>query len=158
MTRKHRAGKCFRCGADLRAVRVTYEFDVGDTEFAADVPGFRCSNCGEELSDGEAMVRREMEAAVLLTRYKPFGEAIRFLRTVVSLRAKDFAELVGVAPETVSRWENGVREIDAAAWGHLCSMVLDASSGTTTTLDRLRANALVRDRAVPRKKLILKPA
>lgn len=158
MTTKQRAGNCYKCGTPLRAVRVTYEFDVGDTEFAADIPGFLCPNCGEELSDGAAMVKRELEAAVLLTSYKPFPQAIGFCRGAIGLRAKEFAELVGVAPETVSRWENGVREIDAAAWGLLCNMVLDASAGNTTTLDRLRANAEVRDRPVPRKRLTLKPA
>ena len=88
MTKKQRAGKCYQCGAALRAVAVAYEFDVGPTEFVAEVPGFLCPNCGEELSDGPAMVKSELEAAVRLTSYKPFAEAIGFLRGAVGLRAR----------------------------------------------------------------------
>lgn len=161
MTAKRRTRevrKCFECGAPLRDVKVRYDFSVGESHFSSDVPALLCTGCGRELTDGGAMAKRELQAAVVLTGYKPSADAIRFFRSVLALRAKEFAELVGVAPETVSRWENSVREIDAAAWGHLCSMVLDASSGSTTTRDRLRANAEVRDRPVPRKRLTLKPA
>ena len=150
--------KCPECGGTLRAKNVDYQFNVGGAVFSADVRALVCAKCGEELTDGAAMVRREIDAAVVLTGYKPSADAIRFFRSVLGLKAKDFADLVGVAAETVSRWENGVREIDAAAWAHLCSMVLDKSAGTTTTIDRLRANADVRDRPLPSKKLVLKPA
>ena len=54
-----------------------------------------CAKCGEELADGAAMTKRELEAAVLLTSYKPSADAIRFFRSVLSLKAKDFADLVG---------------------------------------------------------------
>jgi transcriptional regulator with XRE-family HTH domain len=80
------------------------------------------------------------------------------LRSVLNLKAKAFAELVGVSPETVSRWENRVRSIDAAAWAHLCSMVLDKAAGTSTTLDRLRATAEVRERRIPSRRHVLKSA
>lgn len=150
--------KCPECGGPLRAKNVDYSFSVGRAAFSGDVPALICSKCGEELADGAAMARLELDAAVVLTGYKPSADAIRFFRSVLNLKGKDFADLVGVAAETVSRWENGVREIDAAAWGHLCSMVLDKSTGATTTIDRLRANAEVRDRSIPAKKLVLKPA
>ena len=150
--------KCPECGRPLRSKRVNYEFNVGSAVFSGDVRALVCEKCGEELTDGSEMVRLELEAAVVLTLYKPAGDAIRFFRSVLNLKAMEFAELVGVAAETVSRWENGVREIDAAAWAHLCSMVMDKSLGVTTALDRLRANAEVRDRPVPTRKLVLKPA
>lgn len=150
--------KCPECGGRLRTKNVDYQFNVGGAVFSGDIRALVCAKCGEELTDGGAMARRELDAAVVLTGYRPSADAIRFFRSVLNLKAKDFADLVGVAAETVSRWENGVRDVDAAAWGHLCSMVLDEAAGTTTTLDRLRANAEVRDRPVPSKKLVLKPA
>ena len=149
--------KCPTCGRARRAKSVDYQFNVGPALFSGDVPALVCSNCDEELTDGAAMVQRELDAAVVLTGYKPSGDAVRFFRSVLNLKAKDFADLVGVAPETVSRWENGVREIDLAAWAHLCSMVLDCAAGVTTTLDRLRAAVGVRQRALPAKRLVLKP-
>ena len=150
--------KCPECGGPLRAKNVDYQFSVGGASFSGDVRALACAGCGEELTDGAAMAKLELDAAVVLTGYKPSADAIRFFRSVLNLKGKDFADLVGVAAETVSRWENGVREIDAAAWGHLCSMILDRSNGATTTIDRLRANSEARERAVPTRKLTLKPA
>lgn len=150
--------KCPMCGGSLRATTVAYQFEVGDADFTGSVRAHVCRECGEELTEGPAMCERELDAAVVLTRYKPSSEAIRFFRSVLNLKGNAFAELVGVAPETVSRWENGVRPIDAAAWGHLCGMVLDEASGSTTTLERLRANVVAREKPLPAKKLVLKPA
>lgn len=150
--------KCPECGGPLRAKNVDHQFNVGGAVFSGSVHALTCAKCGEELTDGAAMAKLELDAAVVLTGYKPSADSIRFFRSVLNLKGKDFADLVGVAAETVSRWENGVREIDAAAWGHLCSMVLDKSTDATTTLDRLRANADARDRPIPSKKLVLKPA
>lgn len=40
---------------------------------------------------------------------KLLGSEIRFLRKVIGLRSKEFAEKMGIDPATVSRWENDVR-------------------------------------------------
>jgi transcriptional regulator with XRE-family HTH domain len=57
---------------------------------------------------------------------------------VLGLRAADLAELLDVAAETVSRWENAQRTVDRPAWVALSAMVLDRIEGGTRTLDRLR--------------------
>jgi hypothetical protein len=48
------------------------------------------------------------------------------------------ADLLGVTPETMSRWENGQRPVDRAAWLTLGSVVLEQASRRPETLERLR--------------------
>jgi transcriptional regulator with XRE-family HTH domain len=67
------------------------------------------------------------------------GEAFRFMRKVLGIPAIELAELLDVAPETVSRWENGKLPIERRALALLASMVLDRVEGVTTTLERLRS-------------------
>lgn len=69
---------------------------------------WRCNSCGEE----EIEIPRIEELHSLLSkevakrpgRLKP-GE-IRWLRTHLGYSSVDFADLMGVTPETVSRWES----------------------------------------------------
>ncbi len=44
-------------------------------------------------------------------------ETFRFMRKTLGLRAADLAELLDVAPETVSRWERGVLPVEHRAFG-----------------------------------------
>lgn len=97
--------------------------------------------CGEsliayaDLADAEPSVTR---ALVAVGWAHP--DALRWLRKAAALRANELAGLLGVAPETVSRWEHGTRTIDRAALALVASLALDALDGVTTTRDRLRAS------------------
>ena len=53
----------------------------------------------------------------------------------------DLADLLDVAPETVSRWENGHRSADRSVWNTLADLLANAVEGKTTTLDLLRQKA-----------------
>lgn len=72
---------------------------------------------------------------------KPTGEKFRFLRKQAELPAKELAGLLGVTPETVSRWEGGKHEIPLAVWALLGVLVGEHRSKSTTTMDRLRGMA-----------------
>lgn len=65
----------------------------------------RCEACGSQLLPDEAfakvMDQLRREAKLLMP------SEIRAGRNNLKLSQKDFAYLLGVAPETVSRWENG---------------------------------------------------
>jgi DNA-binding transcriptional regulator YiaG len=69
------------------------------------------------------------------------GEAFRFMRKAIGLPATELAELLGVARETISRWENGERPVDRGALAVLGGLVEDRCNGTTSTRDRLQAIA-----------------
>jgi putative zinc finger/helix-turn-helix YgiT family protein len=66
---------------------------------------FRCRNCGEAVLDTEAneqISRAFRRQAGLLT-----PEEIRQKREALGLKQKELAERLGVAKETLSRWETG---------------------------------------------------
>lgn len=72
------------------------------------VPVRRCPSCGEEflvipaIEELHRLIARDLARS--RGRLRP-GE-IRFLRTYLGYSSADFAGLVGVSPETVSRWES----------------------------------------------------
>ena len=53
-----------------------------------------------------------------------FQQRIKALRRKMRLKQPDFAELVGVSPITISRWENGQNDPTDLAWARI--EVLDA--------------------------------
>lgn len=131
--------KCVTCGGKkFRTMQVEDEFKVGGASFVARLPAQECLSCHEKFIEGPSMVAAELQAAVVLSGHSPTPETFRFLRTVLRMKAGDLAELLDVAPETLSRWENGKREqINRASWLLLCSMVQDMAAGLETTRKRL---------------------
>ncbi len=135
---KEEASQCVSCGE--RAVRkgeVALEREVGEHLFSATVSGLVCSACGEsitELQDGE---RFDLAVAEILAEAAPTGDAFRFLRKVVGLRARDLARMLGLTGDTISRWENGKYAIDRAAFFVLGQIVRERRAGGTAMLDLL---------------------
>ncbi|MCB2186441.1 MAG: helix-turn-helix domain-containing protein [Deltaproteobacteria bacterium] len=72
--------------------------------------------CGEEMVGIPRLAQLNSRIGRdLLT--KPFllnGPEIRFLRKNMGVLAKELAELMAVAPETISRWENDKQAIEAS--------------------------------------------
>jgi DNA-binding transcriptional regulator YiaG len=113
---------------------------VAGRTFSRQVPVLRCEKCGETYFQGNDLLEVEIEAAGVIAREGPSnGETFRFMRKALGLRAVDLAELLGVAPETLSRWENGQRPVDRAAWVALGAMAQERLEGRTTMLERLKA-------------------
>jgi DNA-binding transcriptional regulator YiaG len=78
--------------------------------------GKRCSSCGEELYDYEELGRQDaLIADALVARGVRTGAEFVFGRKSADLKAVDVAELFGVRPETVWRWEHGETEIPRTA-------------------------------------------
>lgn len=132
---------CQNCGfAELEQTEVTDSFQVDHHLFEAKLPSLRCPKCGTTYTHGPAVEAFERAAAVILVRYGQMsGPIARFLRKVLGLRAKDLAGLLDVTPETVSRWENGERDVARSAAALLGAMVLDLEAGRSTALDALQA-------------------
>lgn len=133
--------RCARCGGDsLVAAVVSEVMEVDGRTFEAELPATRCESCGEIYFDLGTIGTFEMlVAAKLVELGARSGAALRFMRKAMGMRAVDLAELLDVAPETLSRWENEQREVDLGTLMTVGSLVLDAARGASATLDRLKA-------------------
>ena len=119
---------CVVCGGKMVKKGDTYQYDEcglrGVTLVGVTVR--ECEKCGERevaIPNIEGLHRC---IARSLTQRKSalLGAEVRFLRKWLGYSAQDFAGLIGVTPETVSRWENGKRDIPAVADRALRLMVL----------------------------------
>ena len=78
--------------------------------------GQHCSSCGEQLFDYEELGRQDaLIADAIVERGVRTGAEFAFVRKSAGLKAIEVAELFGVRPETVSRWEHGESEIPRTA-------------------------------------------
>jgi len=69
----------------------------------------RCPECADEevtIPNIEGL-HRALALAIVSKRPRLAPEEIRFLRKYLGLSSGDFAQHIGVSPETVSRWELG---------------------------------------------------
>ncbi len=135
--------RCAACNAGTaKPADVELRREIDGHLFTAAVRGFRCEACGEEIYEALDIERFDAAVALALARSGAGGgEVFRLMRKVIGLRAADLAELLGVAPETLSRWETGKHPIDHGALALLSLLVIDHTQGVTSTLDALRDRA-----------------
>jgi putative zinc finger/helix-turn-helix YgiT family protein len=133
--------QCPNCGAaavERRTIR--RKRHVAGCEFTADLQARVCTGCG--TSYFEDRVVGQFDAAVA-ARLAEAGvtdpAALKFMRKVTGLQGKEFAELLGVRPETVSRWEQGKRPVDRATYAVMRQLVYERARGLTSTTDYLRS-------------------
>jgi transcriptional regulator with XRE-family HTH domain len=113
--------KCAKCGADVRTeVLPCYEAKnelqgMGVALFDC-VKQSKCSGCGATQEFIPDMVGLLSAVAVCRATvpWKLHGYEIRFLRKAIELSAKDFARVLEVSQETLSRWENDKAPIGPA--------------------------------------------
>lgn len=111
--------KCIECGNPMRTKRENYLYRTcglpNVTLCGVDVS--RCSKCGEHevaISHIEDL-HRALALAVICKRSRLTPAEIRFLRKTLGYSGVDFASLMGVTPETVSRWEGGAQAMGTTA-------------------------------------------
>lgn len=150
--------KCVNCNRKtLKKSSTIHRAVISGITFTGRVPAMECTECGEsyvaidDLGDFELAVSERIATLGVGT-----GESFKYMRKALGLRAIDLAELLGVAPETISRWENGVPE--AHAFVLLGSMVADRIDGRDSTIKRLQAMQSPRKRPAKVKVLIGKAA
>lgn len=94
--------------------------------------GKRCRSCGEILLEGSELERQERAVATaLVARGIRTGKEFKLVRKVAGFRASEVAELFGIRPERVSRWEGGEVELPrtaANALDELCERRADESA------------------------------
>lgn len=123
---------------------------VAGHAFTAELPARVCTSCGESyFSDDDVAAFDLAVAAKLAEAGITDAEALKFMRKVTGLNGKDFAELLEVRPETVSRWEKNKRPIDRATYAIIRQLIFDRLHGTTTMADFLRS--LRKPKRLPRR-------
>ena len=136
--KKEEAGQCVSCGKRAMAPgQVTLTREVGEHLFSATVQGQICGACGETLTDLADGERFDLAVAEILSEATPTGDSFRFLRKVVGLRARDLARMLGIAGDTISRWENGKHAIDRAAFFVLGQIAREQRRCATSMRDLL---------------------
>jgi DNA-binding transcriptional regulator YiaG len=133
---------CIMCGSKSRPQQgtFTHRICVGSICFDGELNSKVCSSCGEHIVDGAMVKKFELMVAQLLAdNGQRTPEAFRFMRKVLGLRAVDLAPLIGVGPETISRYETGAREIDPIRFGVLATLVADSLAGRQDALMRFKA-------------------
>lgn len=131
--------RCIKCKG--RLVRGTKEEShrLAERRFVTEVPSMSCTGCGEVYVDSASLERVELAVAAHVAKQGPAtGETFRFMRKALSLRGSELGALLDVTAETISRWENGQRNVHRTAWVALGSMVLEKMQGSTSTMDRLQ--------------------
>jgi DNA-binding transcriptional regulator YiaG len=105
---------------------------------SVDVPVSTDRESGEHTVHAKDLGRAELAIASLLAQEGPVdGESFRFMRGALGIAARALAPLLGVAHETISRWENAARDVDRAAWLALGDLVLEAAGKPTDARARM---------------------
>ena len=102
--------KCTNCGSErvIKApIEVTRHF--GTESFIGEIRGARrCEACGATFTPAQALGKLERAIATKLAESGAHSpEAVKFMRKMAGLKSNALASLLGVKPETVSRWESG---------------------------------------------------
>jgi YgiT-type zinc finger domain-containing protein len=124
--------RCVSCdfAGPLEASGESATVTVSGHTFHGTIPAEKCPQCGEVYTDAnghEAFARRV--ARTLIEAGEVNGQTFRFLRHTLDLTGAALAGLLGVAPDTVSRWERGERDVDRLAWAAVAGLVRWPRSG-----------------------------
>ena len=118
--------KCHKCSSEMNRAKLSHVIEVGADRFEVEVLGWECPEDGETLVEGDQIERAELAvASELACAGRVNKDSFRFLRVVLRWSGREAAERLGVTPETISRWENGQRELERFAWLVLASIVRD---------------------------------
>jgi putative zinc finger/helix-turn-helix YgiT family protein len=102
--------KCHECGGELTITRGRHHYTASGLPnvYLEGVETRACPACGtsEVAIPRVALLHRVIALDVARSTARLTGAEIRFLRKHLGWSGRDFARIFGVAPETVSRWEN----------------------------------------------------
>jgi putative zinc finger/helix-turn-helix YgiT family protein len=110
-----RVKKCFACGGSMHGTRTYYKYtECGlDSVTLENIIVYRCT-CGAIVPEIPAIGELHRQLVFdIITKAKGLlsGQEIKFLRRMAGLSGKELASTLGASASTVSRWENGTRNI-----------------------------------------------
>ena len=110
--------KCTECGSDLKKTATTHRYvESGLPDVVLHgVEVRKCQECGEEevAIPNLAGLHRCIAANLVVRKSALTGAELRFLRQFLGHSSKDFAKILGVAAETVTRWQTADRAVPPA--------------------------------------------
>lgn len=103
--------RCLECGGMTRARRrSTYRYTESGLSnvMLSGITVHVCTKCRTKYAELPAvqLLHAAIAKDILAQREALRGEEVRFLRKEMGIKAKDFAEMLGVTKVAVSRWEN----------------------------------------------------
>jgi len=111
--------KCHECGGELTIARTRHHYTASGLPnvYVEGAETRECPSCGtsEVAIPRVARLHRTIALVVAKSTARLTGAEIRFLRKHIGWSGRDFARHFGVAPETVSRWENDKDPMGAVA-------------------------------------------
>lgn len=102
--------KCPECGAEMKIVHEDHPYEEAGLPHVV-LQGVEIRVCpnGDErelVIPRMAQLHRTIVDVLAKKHTRLVGAEIRFLRKHLGFSGKDFAEVIGVDPATISRWEN----------------------------------------------------
>lgn len=133
--------KCLECGTPMKTRKEDYRYDECGLKHVTllGVEVARCPRCDNfEVSIPRIEDLHRLLAKILIEKSTRFtGDEVRFLRKSLGWSGSDFAKHMGVAEETVSRWEHDVAPIGPQADRLLRFLVAQGRLTTRYSTDRL---------------------
>lgn len=134
---------CDQCGGPTTTARENFRYAASGLPNVTlvGVQVTRCPNCGAfevEIPKIEEL-HRTIARAVVKKPAPLSPEEVRFLRKWIGWSGVDFASHMGVAPETVSRWETGALKMGASADRLLRLMIVNRAPVEDYSLEMLKA-------------------
>lgn len=133
--------RCTECRGKLTSERGDVNFDAcGLPVILHGVETRVCSSCGERevVVPNIEGLHRFLAKHLIMKPRRLSGREIRFLRKYLGWSGVDFAENMGVTPETVSRWETDSQAIGVTADRLLRLLVVCREPVADYSLDALR--------------------
>lgn len=111
--------KCEACGKPMISSEENYNYAASGLPYVTlkGVEVRRCANCGEHevVIPKIEQLHQAIAIAVVSKKSRLMPAEVKFLRKHLGWSGADFARHMGVAAETVSRWENGREPMGAVA-------------------------------------------
>lgn len=119
--------KCMECRTPMVSLQEAYKYKESGLPYVTlqNVMVNRCPSCGEEVISIPKVseLHKVLACAVASKPSRLGGDEIRFLRKYLGWSGVQFANIMGIAPETVSRWENSAASMGQTAERMLRLMV-----------------------------------
>lgn len=101
---------CPECGGAMSVSHEDYRYDESGLSnvVLTGIEVRRCASCKtvQPVIGNIEGLHRALARSIVEKPARLAGEEVRYLRTYLGFRGVDFARVMGVTPEAVSRWEN----------------------------------------------------
>ena len=126
---------CNLCGGNLRVIKgepYNYLESGMDGIVLYGINQYKCDACRERFVSIPRIAHLHLVIGhEICCKKEPLTEKeIRFLRKEIGLKSKELAKVLGVSAETVSRWENGRKQIPVGADHFLRLLFISHASET----------------------------